>query len=97
MIFFLPKNKLQMTEKLLKTRFAFIVTVKINEYKLNFPSGVKVQSVNLSLKVHSVVSGEGKMFTFHANPVVYSTPMLSMVLILPTRFCRSDSYVMLQK
>ncbi len=52
-----------MTEKLLKTRFAFIVTVKINEHKLNFPPGVKVQSVNLSLKVHSVVSGEGKMLT----------------------------------
>ncbi len=41
-----------MTEKLLKTSSGFILAIKINKSKLNFPLGVKVQAANLSFKVH---------------------------------------------
>ncbi len=53
-----------------KKSFVLILTVKVNKSKLNFPSRVKVQAANLSLKVHYVVSGEGKLFTFALKPAV---------------------------
>ncbi len=69
-MFSFVKNKLNVTKQLLKTSFAFILTIKMNKSKLNFPSEVNVKAAKLSLKVHSVVSEEGKLFTFALRPAV---------------------------
>ncbi len=49
-----------MRKKFLKTHLTLIQTIKINHSKLNFLSGV--EAANPSLKVHSVVSVDGKLF-----------------------------------
>ncbi len=59
-----------MTKKLLKTSFAFILSIKINKSKVNFPSVIKVKAANLFLKVHCIVLWEGMVFTFVMKPAV---------------------------
>ncbi len=69
-----------MIKKLLKTRFAIILTIEINKSKHNFPFGInkgnRISLLGLKLKLHftskdySVVSGEGKLFTFALEPAV---------------------------
>ncbi len=61
-----------MAKKSLKANFAFLLTTtkKKTKSKLNFPFGVKVPAANLSLEVHHVVSGEGKLFTFALKSAV---------------------------
>ncbi len=57
-----------LNNKNLKKQNEFPILDKQSE--LNFLFGVKVQTANLSLKIHFVVSGEGKLFTFAPKPAV---------------------------
>ncbi len=63
---FFFKNKLQMTKKSVKKSFAFILTIKINKSKLNFPFGVKMQSCKLVFK-SALVSFLGRGSCLHLH------------------------------